>query len=1273
MSQSQESAGDIFDAAIELPKEQRAAFLEKAGAGNAPLRQRVEALLRAHEAAESFMESPAPGLSATTARLALPDQSGQRIGRYKLLQQIGEGGCGVVYMAEQNEPVRRRVALKVIKLGMDTKSVIARFEAERQALALMDHPNIAKVLDAGATETGRPYFVMELVKGIPINRYCDEGSLNTEQRLRLFIQVCRAIQHAHQKGIIHRDIKPSNILVADHDGLPVSKVIDFGIAKATSDQRLTDKTLFTAMEQFIGTPAYMSPEQANLSGLDIDTRSDVYSLGVLLYELLTGKTPFETQRLMKEGLDEVRRIIQQEEPTRPSTRLSTMVQDDLTATARQRRTDAPKLISMVRGDLDWIVMKALEKDRVRRYDTANGLAMDIERHLNGDPVEARPASAAYRFQKMVRRNKLAFAAGSAVLAALVIGLGVSTVSVIQTKRALGRAVVAENAETTLRKEAQSTLAASDFLEATRLIEANNGAEAIAYLLRILRTDPDNSAALARLPTLMTYHTWMVPTVKMEHEGWVISVHFSRDGTRVLTGSADHTARVWNARNGQPMTGPLLHSDDVGSAQFSPDGQRIVTASHDQTAQVWDAQTGLPLTKPMKHDQSVRSAQFSPDGQRIVTASWDGTARVWDSHTGEPLAKPLQHGNPLNYAEFSPDGRRIVTASADQTARVWDAQTGQPLTEPLSHHDRVMSAQFSPDGRRVVTASWDNTARVWDAQTGQPLTEPLKHSRQVWSAQFSPDGGRVVTVSENDAAQVWDAQTGRPLTEPLKHRGFVSTAQFSLDGQRIVTASWDATVRVWDAQTGQPLVESLQLGASVLSAEFSPDAGRIVTASVNNTAQVWERQTDPPASLALHHGGTVRMGQFSPDGMRIVTAAWDNTARVWDAQTGQPLTEPLPHAGRVTSAQFSPDGQRVLTASGDGTAQVWDARTGQRLAQPMSHQGEVNCAQFSPDGKWIVTGSEDKTARVWDAQTGQPRTKFLQHGGAVGCVQFSPDGKRIVTAAFDHTARVWDAATGQMLLQSLKHAAPVAMAYFSPDGRRIVTGSADKTARVWDAQSGQPLTKPMIHGDYVLSVQFSPDGQRLVTSTRDYAARVWDAQTGQPLTEPMKHQRSVNHVEFSPDGKCIVTASDDWTARVWDVQTGQPLTDPLNQGGQMMWARFSPDGKRVITAGHDNTARVWDVGLAPSRCPDWLFELAEALSGRRLNKQGILEPADMNRLETIARIRQYLNNQPDDGDGISWGRWLLADRSTRTISPFSSLTVPQFEANALMERQQTPGK
>lgn len=414
MSQETSTVDSIFSAAVEIEStDERAAYVKRACGDDPELKGRVQKLLDAHFRAGSFLESPASGVDATGKLPEITERPGTIIGRYKLMERIGEGGMGLVYVAEQREPVRRKVALKIIKPGMDTKEVIARFEAERQALALMDHPNIARVLDAGATESGRPYFVMELVRGIPITDYCDQNNLTARERLELFLSVCQAVQHAHQKGVIHRDVKPTNVLVTLHDGRPVPKIIDFGVAKAIN-QQLTERTVYTRHMQMIGTPLYMSPEQAELSGLDVDTRTDIYALGVLLYELLTGTTPFDKERLREAAYDEVRRIIREEEPPKPSTRISTLG-EPATAISAHRKTDPKRLSQLVRGDLDWIVMKALEKDRTRRYETATGFARDVQRHLNDEPVEARAPSTIYRLRKCVRRNKVAVTTSALVL------------------------------------------------------------------------------------------------------------------------------------------------------------------------------------------------------------------------------------------------------------------------------------------------------------------------------------------------------------------------------------------------------------------------------------------------------------------------------------------------------------------------------------------------------------------------------------------------------------------------------------------------------------------------------------------------------------------------------------------------------------------------------------------------------------------------------------------------------------------------------------------
>jgi serine/threonine protein kinase/tetratricopeptide (TPR) repeat protein len=483
------SVETIFAAAAQKPASDRAAFLEEACATDPELRRKVERLLKAHDAAGEFLESPAHRPVGTIDFTPIAERVGTKIGPYILREQIGEGGFGLVFVAEQQEPVKRKVALKVIKPGMDSQQVIARFEAERQALALMDHPNIARVLDAGATDSGRPYFVMELVRGISITEYCDQNQLSPRERLDLFVTVCQAIQHAHQKGIIHRDIKPSNVLVTSHDGKPVAKVIDFGVAKAIH-QHLTERTIYTNFAQMIGTPLYMSPEQAEMSGLDIDTRSDIYSLGVLLYELLTGTTPLEKKRFKEAAYDEIRRLIRDEEPPKPSTRLSTS--ESIASVAAQRKTEPAKLSKLMRGDLDWITMKALEKDRTRRYETANGLARDIQRYLSDEPVEACPPSSAYRLRKFARKNRAALGTAAAILLLLTIGGAVSAWQAVRAtraerdvRRAAAEAVAAQQAEAEQRILAetneQKARSAADAERDAKVIAEMREAEAKAVL------------------------------------------------------------------------------------------------------------------------------------------------------------------------------------------------------------------------------------------------------------------------------------------------------------------------------------------------------------------------------------------------------------------------------------------------------------------------------------------------------------------------------------------------------------------------------------------------------------------------------------------------------------------------------------------------------------------------------------------------------------------------------------------------------------------------
>jgi len=568
-----------------------------------------------------FGEGEAPGASLeeqprATIRIE-PDsdltieRAGMRIGRYKLLEQIGEGGFGVVYIAEQIEPVQRQVALKVIKAGMDTKEVIARFEAERQALALMDHSNIARVLDAGATEAGRPYFVMELVRGIPITEFCDLKKLSPTERLELFMKVCQAVQHAHQKGIIHRDIKPSNVLVTLHDGTPAPKVIDFGIAKALGP-KLTEKTLFTGFAHLLGTPTYMSPEQAELSGLDIDTRSDIYSLGVLLYELLTGVTPFDKEALAKAALDEVRRMIRETEPPKPSTRLRTLG-EKLTEVAKRRHTEPPKLLHLVQGDLDCVVMKCLEKDRRRRYETANGLAMDLHRHLEQEPVVARPPSQSYKLRKFVRRNQRSVVAVSAVALVVFVAAIVSTwqwreaqtnndrLEVALAKNELvARAVSLRGGTFTI--DGIGTMAIGDYGDST------------------LRED------LLNLPVWARDKLFERPTGSVRRE--ITSAHFSPDQKWIAVGWLDGTVWICEVQTGRFGIAPIRHDVPVNAVRFSPDGKILATGSVDKMIRIWDVRTGRQVAGPLKDTNSVVGLRFSENGKYLVSLALSNTLSIW---------------------------------------------------------------------------------------------------------------------------------------------------------------------------------------------------------------------------------------------------------------------------------------------------------------------------------------------------------------------------------------------------------------------------------------------------------------------------------------------------------------------------------------------------------------------------------------------------------------------------------------------------------------------
>ena len=710
-------------------------------------------------------------------------------------------------------------------------------------------------------------------------------------------------------------------MVTLHDGEPVPKVIDFGIAKATQ-QRLTEKTLFTEYGQFIGTPAYMSPEQAEMSGLDVDTRSDIYSLGVLLYELLTGTTPFEAEALRGAAYGEIQRIIREEEPPRPSTRLGTLG-GALTDIAKHRNTDPSALARLIRGDLDWITMKALEKNRSRRYGSASELAADIGRHLTNEPVLARPPSTGYRARKFVRRHKVGVGVAGLLVGVLLAGIAASTLVGLR--------------EAALRRQAT-----------WRSYVANIVAAESSLRLR------DSAAAKRRLslcPPELRGWEWFYfqgradqsEMILAGHEGAALSLAFSPDGTRIASGSPGNTVRLWDAASGELLTTLTGHEQWVVSAAFSPDGTRIASGSLDETVRLWDAASGELLATLAGHEDMVWSVAFSPDGTRIASGSVDETVRLWDAASFELLATLAGHEEAVWSVAFSPDGKRIASGSWDSDVRVWDVGSGELLATLVGHASGVSSVAFSPDGRRIASGSADETVRLWDAASGELLATLAGHEDAVRSVAFSPDGTRITSGSEDRTVRLWDAALAERVEtdvtiEPGGTMAFLNTAQVLL-----------ATL------TGHE--------DTVLTVAFSRDGTRIASASEDETVRLWGVAPGQlrGATLARHEQPVVDVA-FSPDGKRIASASMDKTPRLWDAVSGELLATLAGHEQLAGSVAFSPDGTRIVSGSFDGTVRLWDADGGRVVKDPEVARSNgavpfgiylVGSVAFSPDGARIV--------------------------------------------------------------------------------------------------------------------------------------------------------------------------------------------------------------------------------------------------------------------------------------------------------------------------------
>jgi len=1075
----------------------------------------------------------------------------QRLGDYRILREIGRGGMGVVYEAEQ-ESLGRRVALKVLSASslLDPKQV-RRFEREAKAAARLHHTNIVPVFGVGRQD-GHHYFVMQFIAGLGLDVVLDDlrrlrgGKSEAKPALaasrvagltgadvarslltgrfdadglpedgsvtepfhdeapagangpqadaesssallpgsfelsassdpdrqffrsvaRIGIQVAEALEYANRQGILHRDVKPSNLVLDNHGNVWLA---DFGLAKTAEADDLTHTG------DILGTIRYMAPER--FSG-HCDARSDVYSLGLTLYELVALRPAYEAvdrHTLMDRVLHE--------EPER----------------LKKRAPRVPR-------DLETIIAKATARDPAGRYATAAALAEDLKRFVEDRPIRARRVSSAERLARWCRRNP--WIAGSTGVAATAL-MAVTAMALVHARRqdAANKEIVRlagdlKKESGTLKveranlqgalSESNRRLARLDLERGRIAFEKGQIGQGMVWTLESLKMATEAGDAAARHVALANLAAWRCSLVQVKeafpHGTWVDAVAFSPDGKTIATGSWDKTARLWDPKTGQPIGPTIQHQGAVRGVAFSPDGRWLATASNDKTARVWDVATGRPVGKPMEHPSLVVPVAFSPDGRRVLTGCHDSGARIWDAASGRLVGQPMVHSSMVSSVAFSPDGKTVLTGCCDNRARLWDAAAGRPIGQPMRHSEWVSRVAFSPDGKTILTGAYDKTARLWDA-TGRPVGKPMEHPDKVWSVAFSPDGKTVVTGCSDKIARLWDTATGERVGRSLEHPGIVVSVAFSPDGRSIVTGCSDGMARLWDGMVGQPIGRVLEHGSRLGVTDFSKDGKTIF--SVGNVGVLrWDVASGQLLGHPVELGYDFWVAAISPDGKSILTGSSDKTTRTWDAASGQPLGVLLVHSASVSSVAFSPNGKTIFTGSVDGTAQLWDGTTGRPVGKPMKHLDRVGPVAFSPDGKTILTGSWDKTARTWDAASGQPLGVLLEHSDFVNSVAFSPDGKTILTGCEDGTAQLWDAATGRPLGPPLEHTSFVVSVAFSPDGQWIVTIGADNTGRLWDAATGLPVGPSLppntSYGAFFLGASFSPDGRFLLTEGREGA-------------------------------------------------------------------------------------------------------------------------------------------------------------------------------------------